>query len=125
MSTVELVLIAMIAVLLALVARLVQQNKLLRAEVLLLENLRRPIEAIDEARGNDDDQSSVEDEAPSDSDEEAKLVLKAKTACQIAEMSISDLSDDYERDRFESYLQKAESIALSISDPFYQSAALH
>jgi hypothetical protein len=59
------------------------------------------------------------------SDDEAPFVQKVQVACQIAGMSAGYPDDEYERERFEEYVDKGLSIARGIKDDFYRSAAIH
>lgn len=56
---------------------------------------------------------------------EEPLLIKVQTACQIAYGSADFLSDDYEKERFNKFINSALDIARSIDDEFYRSAALH
>lgn len=125
MSTFEIILLVSAAILIALVSRLLQQNKLMRVYIIQLEQKQGWPESDESLHQAEETSSLIEtDDTPTD-DAEAELVHKARTACQMAEMSIHDLSDEYEHERFEKFVSKAVSAALAISDPFYRSAALH
>ncbi len=78
-------------------------------------------------------QESVSDTGPapvlepqeSTDEDEAPMVQKVQVACQIAEMYAGYSDDEYERERFEEYIDKGLNIARGIRDDFYRSAAIH
>jgi hypothetical protein len=81
-----------------------------------------PPKASVEAQEADDEPEIVGEE---DADDEAQVVAKVQMACQIAGMSAGYPDDEYERNRFEEYINKALGIAREIRDEFYHSAAIH
>ena len=57
--------------------------------------------------------------------EDAKRVQLVMARCRYAEFYLEQLDDDYERDQFKRIVKSCIGTAQSISDPFFQSSALH
>jgi len=57
--------------------------------------------------------------------EQAEKVQKVHILCQLAEVHLDDLSDEYESNKLMERIDKATEIAKDIDDPFYFGAALH
>ena len=56
---------------------------------------------------------------------QAVLIEKVKILCQMAEVHLDDLDDEYESNTLRSRLEKAKSIASEIDEEFYNNSALH
>lgn len=83
-----------------------------------------PVTASQES-ASDVEPVPVSDPHKSTADDEAPFVHKVQVACHIAEMSAGYRDDEYERERFEEYIDKGLNIARGIKDDFYRSAAIH
>jgi len=56
---------------------------------------------------------------------QAEKVIKVKILCQIAEVHLDDLSDEYESNMLMERIEEATEMTKDIDDPFYSGAALH
>lgn len=72
--------------------------------------------------GSDDFPSELSDE---ENHRQAAILEKVQVLCQMAEVHLDDLSDEYESAMLRKRIDMAKDMAGEIDDGFYKSAAIH